>query len=129
MYICWVKKAGSMADTASEGNFPHMRSMKVNDPNLSSLTSTSQNASGAGRAQQAERTGPGSGPGSTGAGSQAPRDDIHLSELVQSLRSLAADSPERQARIEQIARSYANGTYKGDAEGTASKIIDDAFLP
>jgi negative regulator of flagellin synthesis FlgM len=106
-----------------------MRSMKVNDPNLSSLASTPQNAGGAGRSQQAERTGPGSSPGSTGAGSQASGDDIHLSELVQSLRSLAADSPERQARIEQIARSYANGTYKVDAEGTASKIIDDAFLP
>jgi flagellar biosynthesis anti-sigma factor FlgM len=102
-----------------------MRSMKVNDPNLSSLA-PSQNATGAGRSQQAERSGQSSSPGSTGAGA-ASGDDIHLSELVRSLRSLAAESPERQARIEQIARSYANGTYKVDAEGTASKIIDDAF--
>lgn len=54
-------------------------------------------------------------------------DDIHLSELVRCLRSLAADSPERQARMEQIARSYASGTYRVDAQATASKIIDDAF--
>ena len=36
-------------------------------------------------------------------------DDVHLSELVRSLRSLAGDSPERQERIEQIARAYAQG--------------------
>jgi flagellar biosynthesis anti-sigma factor FlgM len=59
-----------------------------------------------------------------GAGSS---DDVHLSELVRSLRSLAADSPERQERIEQIARAYANGDYKVDAEATADKIIDDAL--
>ena len=63
----------------------------------------------------------------TRAGSGAATDDVHLSELVRSLRSLAADSPERQARIEQIARAYANGTYEVDAEATASKIIDDSL--
>jgi anti-sigma28 factor (negative regulator of flagellin synthesis) len=39
---------------------------------------------------------------------------------------LAADSPERQARIEQIARDYAGGTYRVDASATASQIIDEA---
>jgi anti-sigma28 factor (negative regulator of flagellin synthesis) len=57
----------------------------------------------------------------------APNDDRHLSELVRCLRYLAADSPERQARIEHIARSYASGTYRVDAQATASKIIDDAL--
>ena len=57
---------------------------------------------------------------------QSSVDDVHLSELVRSLRSLAADSPERQERLEQIARACANGTYKVDAEATAGKIIDDA---
>ena len=54
-------------------------------------------------------------------------DDVHLSELVRSLRSLAADSPERQERIEQIARAYAKGAYQMDAETTAGKLIDDAL--
>jgi flagellar biosynthesis anti-sigma factor FlgM len=95
--------------------------MKVNDPNLSSLT-------GANRAQQAERTEQNSrtahAPGKGGAG-----DDVHLSELVKSLRSLAADSPERQAHLEEIARAYASGAYKVDAHATAAKIIDDALEP
>jgi flagellar biosynthesis anti-sigma factor FlgM len=61
------------------------------------------------------------------AGAGPAGDDVHLSELVRSLRSLAADSPERQERIEQIARAYANGTYQVDADATASKIIDDSL--
>jgi flagellar biosynthesis anti-sigma factor FlgM len=101
--------------------------MKVNDPNLSSLGASAQNTNAAARTQQTEQTGQASRAGSSGAG--AAGDDVHLSELVQSLRSLTADSPERQARIEQIARSYANGTYQVDSKATASKIIDDAFQP
>jgi len=97
--------------------------MKVNDPNLSSLAST-----GASGTQQTSRSGQTARPADTAAAnSTAPGDDIHLSELVRSLRSLAADSPERQAHIEQIARAYADGTYKVDSEATAGKMIDDAF--
>ena len=86
--------------------------MKVQNANLSPLVATDQS----GR-NQASRVGSG----------VATSDDVHLSELVRSLRSLAADSPERQERIEQIARAYANGTYQVDAEATASKIIDDSL--
>ena len=92
--------------------------MKVNDPNLSSL-----GVEAAARPQEPARTG---NSRSSGASNSPLGDDVHLSELVRSLRSLAADSPERQARLEQMARSYASGTYQVDTGGTASKIIDDA---
>jgi flagellar biosynthesis anti-sigma factor FlgM len=85
--------------------------MKVQNANLSPLNAADQS----GRTQAAR------------VGSGSAGDDIHLSELVKSLRSLAADSPERQERIEQIARAYANGTYQVDADATASKIIDDSL--
>jgi flagellar biosynthesis anti-sigma factor FlgM len=85
--------------------------MKVQNANLPPLDATDQSS----RSQPSR------------AGSNTASDDVHLSELVRSLRSLAADSPERQARIEQIARAYANGTYQVDAEATASKIIDDSL--
>jgi flagellar biosynthesis anti-sigma factor FlgM len=116
-----VKKPVPMADTASEDEFASDESMKINDPNLTSLASTGP--------QQTDRSSQGARSSNTNAAgvSAASGDDIHLSELVRSLRSLAADSPERQARLEQIARSYANGNYKVDAESTASKIIDDAL--
>lgn len=55
--------------------------------------------------------------------------DVHLAELLRSLRALAADSPERQAKIEGLMHAYASGTLQIDAEATASAMIDDAFSP
>jgi len=97
--------------------------MKVNDPNLASLAASS---TGAARTQETERSGHSSRAGGA-HGTSPSSDDVHLSELVRSLRSLAADSPERQARLEQIARSVANGSYQVDSKATASKIVDDAL--
>jgi flagellar biosynthesis anti-sigma factor FlgM len=97
--------------------------MKVNDPSHSSLGNTSSGATSAAGTQPALET---SQP-DRAASRAASTDDMHLLELVRSLRSLAADSPERQARLEQIARSCANGTYQMDPQATASKIIDDAI--
>jgi anti-sigma28 factor (negative regulator of flagellin synthesis) len=81
--------------------------MKTTDHNLSSGGSAA-----ACRAKQAVRDG---------------GDDVHLSELVRSLRSLASDSPERQAKLEELARIYAAGTYTVDVAATAGKMIEDAI--
>jgi flagellar biosynthesis anti-sigma factor FlgM len=95
--------------------------MKVNKTNLSSPNSAeAPGTQPAGRTGQASPSNPSAASGATSG------DDIHLSELVRSLRSLARD-PERQARIEQIARSYASGTYQVDPQATASKIIEDSY--
>ena len=85
--------------------------MKVQNANLQPLDATDSS----GRNQAAR------------AASNSPGDDVHLSELVRSLRSLVPDSPERQERIEQLARAYASGTYDMNAAATASKIIDDSL--
>jgi flagellar biosynthesis anti-sigma factor FlgM len=95
--------------------------MKVNDPNLSALASTESS-----KLQQAQRTGSNARSQQALANSAGSGDDVHLSELVRSLRSLAAESPERQAHLEQIARTYAQGSYQVDAPATAAKIIEDA---
>jgi len=85
--------------------------MKIDNANLSALNGADQS----GR-NQAPHVAP-----------DAAADDIHLSELVRNLRSLVPDSPERQERLEQIARAYASGAYKADPEATASGIIDDSL--
>ena len=96
--------------------------MKINnDPNIASLASNA-----AAKTQETSRSAPGARSGPSQNAATTSNDDVHLSELVKSLRSLAADSPERQAKIEALTRSYASGTYKVDSEATASKIIDDA---
>ena len=96
--------------------------MKVNDS-----ISTSLAPAGTSGTQETARTGQTSSAGSTQTTATPSNDDVHLSELVKSLRSLAADSPERQAKLESLARTYANGSYTVDAGATASKIIDDAY--
>ena len=50
-------------------------------------------------------------------------------ELVRSLRALATDSPERQAHVEELARSVANGTYQVDAEATAAAMLRTHSIP
>lgn len=97
--------------------------MKVNDPNLPAAGLGTGSVHSA-KTEPAGRTGGRTGNAQTGGATAS--DDVHLSELVRSLRSLAADSPERQAKIEQLARAYANGTYKPDADATAAAMIKDA---
>ena len=90
--------------------------MKVNDRNLSSGGSAA-----ASRMQKTVRSSTADRSGATMS------DDVHLAELVRSLRSLASDSPERQAKLEELARLYAMGNYTIDAGATAAKIIDDVI--
>ena len=122
------------ADTVLGANSSLNLTMKVNDPNPSSLgaagsaTPSPAGAAKSQKSQEIERTPPGVAPAGAST-SPVAGDDVHLSELVRSLRSLAADSPERQAHLEQIARTYAAGAYNVDAPATASKIIDDALEP
>jgi anti-sigma28 factor (negative regulator of flagellin synthesis) len=61
--------------------------------------------------------------------SSTPGSGDDLLELVHSLRALATDSPERQAHVEEIARSVANGTYQVDAEATASAMLRAQSIP
>ncbi len=101
--------------------------MKVNDPNLSPAGATgAAHASETARAKAAERSAVVQAANTPRATAPGSGDDVHLSELVRSLRSLAAESPERQAKIEHLARAYASGSYQVDAAATASAIIQES---
>ena len=110
--------------------FPVEQIMKVSDPNLSTPVSAPGTA-GAARANATNRAASSgaatSGAATSGAANASPNDDVHLSELVRNLRSLASDSPERAAKIEHLTRAYASGNYKIDAEATAAAIVQDAI--
>src|ERR1700678_3717496 len=105
-----IEGSASGSRNDSSGTQDHryeLLDMKINNDNLSSLSSTEAlGTKQMGRTGQAANSSQSQATGGAAAG-----DDIHLSELVRSLRSLAADSPERQARIEYLARSYASGAY------------------
>jgi flagellar biosynthesis anti-sigma factor FlgM len=107
--------------------------MKVNDPNSSVSNPATGPATGAARAKQAQETqrvhNAYSNDGSSST--NASGDDVQLSDLVQSLQGLkaavAVESPQHVARVDQIAKAYAVGTYKVDAEATAAGVIDDGI--
>jgi anti-sigma28 factor (negative regulator of flagellin synthesis) len=88
--------------------------MNVNEPNRSASSSSA--------AAARARTAPTYSPGESAFAS-----DRDLAELVRSLCALAADSPERQAKIQGLMHAYAAGTLQVDAEATADAMIDDAF--
>ena len=53
---------------------------------------------------------------------------MNLSPLAAALQGALSDSPERTARIDQLAREFAAGTYNPDPQSTASVIIADTVL-
>jgi flagellar biosynthesis anti-sigma factor FlgM len=105
--------------------------MKVNDPNAlgpqAGIGGTT--AAGASKAGAAARTAPAAAPGKETAPAAAGdgSDGVQISDLVRNLRTLAAETPEREAHIDNIARAYARGAYQVDAEATARGIVDDAL--
>lgn len=98
--------------------------MKINDPNLvgTGVTSTGVSKSG-----QTERSAPASRPDAGQSTPNADGDGVQLSGLAQSLNGLDAESPERDAKVEALAKAYADGTYNVDPDKTAAGIIDDAL--
>jgi flagellar biosynthesis anti-sigma factor FlgM len=96
--------------------------MKVNDPNLqgpSGLTSTG--------VSKPAQTGRSTSAGGAFAPTGDSGDGVALSGLAQSLRRLDAESPERQAHVERLAKAYTQGNYQPDAEATAGGIIAEAM--
>ena len=96
--------------------------MKVNDPNV-------QGPGGLGSAavSKSARTVSSGGPAAPGSVTGDGKDGVELSGLAQTLRSLDVDSPERQAKVDALAKAYAQGNYQVDAEATAGGIIQDAL--
>lgn len=97
--------------------------MKINDTNLPPPSSAEM--AGAQQAQRSSQVGGninGPAPGSLSSSTDA----VSLSGLAQGVRAQAADSPERQAKVDQLSQTYASGSYKVDSQATAGAIIEDA---
>lgn len=67
---------------------------------------------------------------STGAARRLGRggtDQVSLSRLAEQLKALDSQSPERQARLDQLAAAYQAGEYNPDPEAVGDAVIDDAL--
>ncbi len=97
--------------------------MKVGDSNLNNAA-----ASQLGQARQTEAVAPGGAKKATGAQAQSQTDRVQLSNLSGQLLQLAGvDSPERAARVEQLAADFKAGRYQPNAAATSRGIVDDAM--
>jgi flagellar biosynthesis anti-sigma factor FlgM len=57
------------------------------------------------------------------------RDEVSLSDVGAKLRELDPESPERAARLEQLAAEVAAGRYRVDAMKVSDRMIEDALSP
>src|SRR5512138_507558 len=62
-------------------------------------------------------------------GRENSRDEVALSDLGAKLRELHSDSPERAARLDQLAAEVASGRYGVDPMQVSDKLIEDALGP
>lgn len=97
--------------------------MKINDPNL---VGTGVSSTGVSKSGQMGRTALAERPDEGQSAENADGDGVQLSNLVQSLGSLAAESPQRQAKVEALATAHANGSYSVDYDKIAAGMIHDA---
>jgi hypothetical protein len=95
--------------------------MKINDSNMAGIGATDLS-----RAQGAEPAGAGGRGGAVQRGGGAGQDRVELSPLAAALTTLAADSAERSARVDELAAEYAAGRYEPDADETSRALVADA---
>jgi flagellar biosynthesis anti-sigma factor FlgM len=82
-------------------------------------------AQAAERAQEAAAAA--QGKAAKGGNKQSGSDEVSLSSLASAVQSALSDSPDRLARVEQLAADFAAGNYQPDAEATARGLISDAL--
>ncbi len=87
--------------------------MKVNDANSGAVA-------GAGQSLGVQAPTGGSGGRKS---SSASSDQVQLSSLGSQLSAMQSDSPQRGARVDQLAAMVANGSYSVDSKSVSSSIL------
>ena len=108
--------------------------MKINDPGMlggpAGLPGGDNNISNAQKANRSASLQKLSNAGAYGQAadvSSGGSDEVTLSPLAQALRSARTDSPERQARIDSIAKQVASGSYRVDSATLSRSLVQHAF--
>ena len=109
--------------------------MKINNPGIPAGAAglpgdiNISNANKANRAAALEKLGHSAAYGQTSDVSSAGSDHVTISSLAQAVQSLRTDSPERQARIEELSRQVASGSYQVDSASLSKSLIQGALSP
>jgi len=100
--------------------------MKIDHTNVSGLAGGLAGA-GTGRTERGESSGDEKLKAAAASASAGAPDEIQLSGLSQQLRVLASGSPERNQRIQELARLVESGRYEVDARDLSRRLIEDAL--
>jgi hypothetical protein len=101
--------------------------MKINDSNLNGV-----NPGGLGGSQGADRTRategiqPGSGSGNSRR-TEAPSDQVQLSNLSRSLNASDVSSPERLSQVDQLRFDVGTGRYQPDPLQVSKAVVQSAI--
>ena len=108
--------------------------MKIDNPGIpagpSGLPAGDNNISNVAKANRSaalEKLGQSGAYGQTSDSSSASSDQVSISPLAQALQSLRTDSPDRQARVDAIAKQVENGTYEVNSAELSRSIIQGGF--
>ena len=108
--------------------------MKINDPGIpggpAGLPGGDNNISNAQKANRSAallKLGHSGAYGRASDASPAGSDEVTISPLAQALRSARSDSPERQARLDAIAKQVDGGTYRVDSAALSGSLVQHAF--
>ncbi|QOY86748.1 flagellar biosynthesis anti-sigma factor FlgM [Paludibaculum fermentans] len=95
--------------------------MRIDTNNMAGI-----GASGLDRTQSADAVEQQAGQAVAKRGAGGATDQVNLSVLAERLQSMEPQSPERQARLEQLSAAYQAGTYNPDPMAVSEAMIDDA---
>lgn len=99
--------------------------MRVNDPNVGALGPDALAGTGAAKSAEAAR----SARGGRGAAGGEAADRVALSEWSGRVQELAAESPERTARLEKLSAEVRAGRYQVDPLLVSRQLIEEAIKP
>ncbi|MGJ5820648.1 flagellar biosynthesis anti-sigma factor FlgM [Paludibaculum fermentans] len=97
--------------------------MRIDTNNMAGI-----GASGLDRTQSADAVEQQAGQAVAKRGAGGAADQVNLSVLAERLQAMEPQSPERQARLEQLAAAYQAGTYNPDPAAVSEAMIDDATM-
>jgi anti-sigma28 factor (negative regulator of flagellin synthesis) len=103
--------------------------MRVNDPNLNPAQMNSGGTSAAGKTAQLDPLRISTGTPAADKAGGAKSDSVQISSLSSKINELQSGSAEREASLERLSASVADGSYNPDPAEVSTKLVNEMLAP
>lgn len=103
--------------------------MRVNDPNLNPAQMNPGGTAAAGKTAQLDPLRISTGTPASDKAGGPKSDSIQISTLSSKINELQSGSAEREAYLERLSASVADGSYNADPEAVSTKMVDEMLAP